>query len=121
MAIFSTSQNKNPLTDPSKNLYNWLRWRDHKVGQSSWWSAGGIAAPHISEVVGWRSFFHGDFSGKPTAHPERSSPTYYTSIDAVLAKDVPFGGLTDTYHSTGELAPQKTHFGDVNGDFQPKR
>jgi hypothetical protein len=53
----------------------------------------GVAAPHTGEVVGWWSFFSGDFSGKPTADPERSSPTYYTSIDAVSAKDEPFGGL----------------------------
>ena len=36
-------------------------------------------------------FFSGDFSGKRTADPERSSPTYYTSINAVSAKDVPLG------------------------------
>jgi hypothetical protein len=64
----------------------------------------GVAAPHIGEVVGWRSFFFGDVSGKPTADPERSSPTYYTSIDAVSAKDVPFGGLIDTSHPIGQLS-----------------
>jgi hypothetical protein len=78
----------------------------------------GVAAPHIGEIYGSRSFFSGDFSGKPTADPERSSPTYYTSIDAVPAKEVSFGGLIDTYHPMEELSP---HFGAVNGDSQLKR
>jgi hypothetical protein len=45
----------------------------------------------MGEVFGWRRFFSGDFSGKRTADPERSgsSHTYYTSVDAVLAKDLP--------------------------------
>jgi hypothetical protein len=60
-------------------------------------------------------FFSGDFSGKRTADPERSSPTYYTSIDAVLAKEVPFGGLIDTSHPMGELSPKNPNFGAVNG------
>jgi hypothetical protein len=50
----------------------------------------GVAAPHIGEIYGSWSFFSGDFSGKRTADPERSSPIYYTPIDAVPAKDVPF-------------------------------
>jgi hypothetical protein len=66
----------------------------------------GVSAPHIGEIYGWRSFFFfffsGDFSGKPTADPERSSPAYYTSIDVVPAKEVPFGGLIDTSHPMGE-------------------
>jgi hypothetical protein len=70
----------------------------------------GVAAPHIGEVYGWRSFFSGDLLGKPTADPERSSPTYYTSIDAVSAKDVPFGGLIDTSHPIGELSPKNPSF-----------
>jgi hypothetical protein len=28
-----------------------------------------VAAPHIGEIYGWRSFFFADFSGKPTADP----------------------------------------------------
>jgi hypothetical protein len=81
----------------------------------------GVSAPHIGEIYGSRSFFSGDFSGKRTADPERSSPTYYTSIDAVPAKEVPFGGLIDTSDSMGSY-PQKTpHFGAVNGDSQFKR
>jgi hypothetical protein len=75
----------------------------------------------MGEVVGWQSFFSGDFSGKRTADPERSSPTYYTSIDAVSAKDVPFWGLTDMSHPMGSYPPKIPHFGDVNGDFQLKR
>jgi hypothetical protein len=76
----------------------------------------------MGEVVGWR-FFSGDSSGKRTADPERASPTYYIykSIDAVSAKDVPFGGLIATSHPRGELSPKSPHFEDVNGDFQLKR
>jgi hypothetical protein len=62
-----------------------------------------VSAPHIGEIYGWRSIFISrDFSGKPIADPARSSPTYYTSIDAVPAKEVPFGGLIDTSHPMGE-------------------
>ena len=70
----------------------------------------GVAAPHMGEVVRLAEFFSGDFSGKRTADPERSSPTYYTSIDAVSAKDVPFGGLIDTSHPMGELSPKNPSF-----------
>jgi hypothetical protein len=59
--------------------------------------------------------FFGDYSGKRTADPERSSPTYYTLIDAVSAKDVPFGGLIDTSHPIGELSPTTPHFGTSMG------
>jgi hypothetical protein len=47
-------------------------------------------------------FLSGDFSGKPTADPERSSPTYYTSIDVVPAKEVPFRALIEMSHPMGE-------------------
>jgi hypothetical protein len=45
----------------------------------------------MGEVVECRlaEFFSGVLFGKRTANPERSSPTYDTSIDAVSAKDVP--------------------------------
>ena len=76
----------------------------------------GVAAPHIGEIVDWRSFFSGVLLGKRTVDPEPTSTTYYTSIDAVSAKDVPLGGLIDTSHS-----PKTPHFGDSNGDFQHKR
>jgi hypothetical protein len=76
----------------------------------------------MGKVVDWQGIFSsGDFSGKRTADPERWSPTYYTSIDAVSAKDVPFGGLINTSHPIGELSPKNPHFGDVKGDFQLKR
>jgi hypothetical protein len=65
--------------------------------------------------------FSGVSSGKRTADPERSSPTYYTSIDAVSAKDVTLAGLIDTYHSIGELSPKNPSFWDVSEDFQLKR
>jgi hypothetical protein len=55
----------------------------------------------MGEIVDRRRFFSGDFSGKRTADTERSSPSYYTSIDAVTAKDVPFGGLIDMSHFMG--------------------
>jgi hypothetical protein len=48
----------------------------------------------MDEVVNWRNFFfrcHFFFLCKHTADPEHSSPTYYTSIDAVSAKHVPLG------------------------------
>jgi hypothetical protein len=48
--------------------------------------------------------------GKCTADPERSSPTYYISVDAVSAKDVPLGGLIDTSHTMGELSPNNPSF-----------
>jgi hypothetical protein len=59
--------------------------------------------------------FSGDFSGKRTADPERSSHTYYISIDAVSAKDVPVGGLIDTPHPMEELSPKTPHFGTPMG------
>jgi hypothetical protein len=51
-------------------------------------------------------FFSCDFSGKRPADPERLSPTYYTSIDAVSARDVPFAGLIDISHPMGSY-PEK--------------
>jgi hypothetical protein len=69
-----------------------------------------VAAPHIGEIYGLRSFFSGDLLGKPTADPERSTPTYYASIDAVSAKDVPFGGLIDMSHPIVELSPKNPSF-----------
>jgi hypothetical protein len=80
----------------------------------------GVTAPHIGEIYGSGSF-SGAFSGKRTADPERSSPTYYTSIDAVSAKDVPFGGFIDTSYPMGELSPKTPRFGAVNGQSQLKR
>jgi hypothetical protein len=70
----------------------------------------GIATPHIGEIYGWRNIFSCDFSGKRTADPKRSSLTYYTSIDAVSAKEVPFVGLIDTSHPIGELSPKNPSF-----------
>ena len=70
----------------------------------------GVSAPHIGEIYGSRSFFSSDLLGKRTADPERSAPTCYTPIDAVPAKDVPFGGLIDTSHPLGELFPKNPSF-----------
>jgi hypothetical protein len=48
----------------------------------------GVVAPHMGEVAD-RWSFSGVLFGKRTADHERSSPAYYTSIDAVSAKEVP--------------------------------
>jgi hypothetical protein len=60
-------------------------------------------------------FISGDLLGKRTADPEHSSPTYYASIDAVFAKEVPFGGLIDMSQPIGSYLPKTPHFRDVNG------
>jgi hypothetical protein len=56
--------------------------------------------------------------GMCTADPERSSPTHYTSIDAILAKDVSLMGLSVTSNVVGELHSKTPYFRDVSGDFQ---
>jgi hypothetical protein len=81
----------------------------------------GVTAPHVGEIYGSGRFFSGDFSGKRTADPERSSPTYYTSIDAVPAKEVPFGVSSIRLIPWGSYPPKTPHFGAVNGDSQLKR
>jgi hypothetical protein len=69
MAIFSTSQNKNPLTDQSKK-----------------------SVELITSAVSPSSFFHGSILlGTRTADAEHSNPTYHTSVDAIWAKNVLFG------------------------------
>jgi hypothetical protein len=78
----------------------------------------GVSAPHIGEIYGWRSFFSGDLLGKRTADPERSSPTCYTPIDAVPAKDVPFEGFIDTSHPLRELSPKNPSFWGPQWGFQ---
>jgi hypothetical protein len=80
----------------------------------------GVALP-IRVKLSTGGVFSGDLSGKRTADPGRTRPTYHTSIDAVSVKDVPLGGLIDTSHPLGKLSPLTLHFGDVNGDFQLKR
>jgi hypothetical protein len=55
--MFSTSQNKNPLTDESKHLNNSLCRRHHQVGQSSWWSAGGLGSPYRWNIRFGKLFF----------------------------------------------------------------
>jgi hypothetical protein len=74
----------------------------------------------MGEVVDWRSFFSRDFSDTRTADPERSRPTYYTSIDAVSAKDVPLGVSSIRLIPWGRYTLKTPHFGDSNGDFQLK-
>jgi hypothetical protein len=58
----------------------------------------GVAVTHVGEIYSSHGFFSGDLFGKRTADPERSSPTNYTSIDAVSAKEVPLGSLIDMSH-----------------------
>jgi hypothetical protein len=65
--------------------------------------------------------FFGDLLGKRTADPERSSPTYYTSIDAVFAKDVLLGVSSIRLTSWGSYLRKTLYSGDVNGDSQLKR
>jgi hypothetical protein len=54
-----------------------------------------VVASNMGEVVDWCFVVQ-------AADPERSSPIYYTSIDAVSVKDVPLGSHPP-----------------YNGDFQP--
>jgi hypothetical protein len=78
MAIFSTSQNKNPCYRLEK-------------------------------------FFSGVMLGNCTADTERSSLTYFTSVDAVSARDVPFGGLIDTSHPMGSYRQKPLILGTSMG------
>ena len=64
--------------------------------------------------------FSGVLFSKRTADPKRLSPIYYTSIDAVSAKDVPLGSHRYIL-PVGMLPPKIPSFRDVNGDFQLKR
>jgi hypothetical protein len=47
-----------------------------------------------------------------TTDAERSSPTNYTSVDAVKAKNVPFGSLINIFQAMGRNPPDTTNFGD---------
>jgi hypothetical protein len=71
----------------------------------------GVVAPHMDEIVDWLEFLFGVLLGKRTADPERSSLTYYTSIDAVYANNVPLGSLSITFHSMWKLPSKTPHFG----------
>jgi hypothetical protein len=82
---------------------------------------GGVAAPRVGEVVGWRRFFPETSRASSQPTPSAWVPHYYTSIDAVSAKAVPFEDFIDMSHPIGELSPKAPHFGDVNKDFQLKR
>jgi hypothetical protein len=64
----------------------------------------------MGEVVEWRLFFSGDFSGKRTADPERLTPTYYISIDAVSTNDMPYGGSHRYVSSHRGSYPQDPSF-----------
>jgi hypothetical protein len=72
-----------PLNRSQQTLYIELATKKVKVQNDP----HGVAAPYIGEVDR-RSFFPLFCIGKGTADPERSSPTYYTSIDACSAKNV---------------------------------
>jgi hypothetical protein len=82
----------------------------------------GVSAPHVGEIYGSRRFlFAGDLLGKRTADPERSSPTCYTSVDAVPAKDVPFGVSSIRLIPWGSYSRKAPHFGAAYGHSQLKR
>jgi hypothetical protein len=66
-------------------------------------------------------FFSGDLLGKRTADPERSTPTCYTPIDAVPAKEVPFGVSSIRLIPWGSYPRKTPHFWAPNGDSQLKR
>jgi hypothetical protein len=51
-----------------------------------------------------------------TADPARSSPTYYTLIDAVSAEDV-FFRVTTNYPTSQGVTPKTPYFWNGNGDF----
>jgi hypothetical protein len=78
---------------------------------------------HMGDVVDWHSLilFSAVLLGTRTADAERSSLTYYTSVDAVWAMVVPFGGLINSSHSMRELPQNPINVGKMNGDFQLKR
>jgi hypothetical protein len=81
-----------------------------------------VAAPHMSGVVDCMAeYFAGLLFGKHTADTERSNPTYYASINAASANDVPFGVLINVSHPMGELPPKTPQFRDVSGDFTLQR
>jgi hypothetical protein len=106
MTIFTTSQNKNPI-NRSKQKFVQLITSAGPPSRPKFIMIGRrVAAQHVGEVVGWRSFLFRWLLGQAHSRPERSSPTYYTSIDADSAKDVPFGGLIDTSYPKGVI-PQK--------------
>jgi hypothetical protein len=94
MAIFITSQNKTPSPIKAKiekpnfvgGTIKWAKVHNDRLG---------VAAPHVGDVFDRRSF-SGGFSCKRTADPEHSSPTYYTSMDAVFGQGSAFLGLIDT-------------------------
>jgi hypothetical protein len=82
----------------------------------------GVAAPCIGEVVVWRRFFqHFFLLGKRTTDAERSTPTYYISVDASWAKYEPLGGLINMSLLMRELPIKTPHFRDSNEDFRLKR
>jgi hypothetical protein len=117
MAIFSTSQTK--TLSPSKQTFvELIMWAGPPSRHKFIMISVGIAAPDMGEVFDWRSFFPEVCAS--SAQPTLSlclSPTYYASIDAVSAKDVPFKGLINTSHPMRELSPNPIIV-DVNGDFQ---
>jgi hypothetical protein len=65
-------------------------------------------------------FFPGGFLGKSTADPKHSNSTYYTTIDAVLAKVVPFEGLIRTSDPMRSY-PQNPSFWGRQWDFELRR
>jgi hypothetical protein len=65
--------------------------------------SAGVAAPHMGEVVDWRSFFSSDFSGKRTANPEH---ILYTSRRGI-GQGCAFWGSLRYVSSYGGVIPPK--------------
>ena len=83
------------------------------MGQSSSWSAWGSLLP-IWAKLSTGGFFSCVLLGKRTADPERSSQTYFTSIDAVWAKEVPLG-VSSIHLIPWGVTPKTPHFGSSMG------
>jgi hypothetical protein len=81
----------------------------------------GVAALHKG-VLSTGEVFSGDFSGKRTADTKRYRvPHIIISIDAVLAKDTPFGVSSIRLIPYVSYPPKNPNFGEDNGDSQLKR
>jgi hypothetical protein len=83
----------------------------------------GFTAPHLSEVVEWRSFVPVFCWANAQPTPNARVPrNMYQSMRCVQAcKGVPFGNFIDKFHPMGSYPSKTIHFGDKNEDFQRKR
>jgi hypothetical protein len=119
MAIFSTSQNKNPLTDPI--IFLKLITMAEPPSRRNFIMIGReIAAPHMGEVVGWRSIF-------PVTSRASEQPTPSARVPHIIHQSTRFRprmyllGVSSIRLIPWVSNPKNPSFGDVNGDFQLKR